>query len=419
MFQTKPSVPFPGARPWALFLGGLALAAAIHCGGGGGSSAPAAPPPPPPAPAYVRAASLTGADEVPPTVSTAMASGSVSVDPATLVIRGTVVSSGIQGTQAHIHDGAKGVAGQVVIPLAGGAGGVWTIPGGTVLTAAQYASLQAGNYYFNIHSASNPAGEIRGQIELTTLFTSLDGTQETPASGSTATGTAVLSVNPATGAAYGTILTQGLTGVASHVHDGAMGVSGPVILPLQAGGAGVWTLPDASILSAAQVVTFQAGGLYGNVHSVAFPNGEIRGQFTLASPLVRTTALTGANEVPANPSAATGTGTFALDPKTLELRGGVVTSGITGVAAHIHSGAAGVAGAVIIPLDANADGSWTVPSGTFLTPAQFDALRAGGLYVNVHSVAYSGGEIRGQIPGDSGSPTGGGGGGGGGTGGGY
>jgi len=422
MTQTYTSLSLPEVgkrRPWALAaLAGLLLAGILACGGGGGGSSytPPPPPPAPPAPAFVRAASLTGADEVPATGSMAMASGMVSVDPATMIIQGSLVSTGIVGTQAHMHEGVVGVAGPVVIPLNSTGGGVWTVPSGTVLTSAQYASLQAGNYYFNVHSAANPAGEIRGQIELVTMFTSLEGAQETPATGSAATGMGVLSVNPASGASYGSILTQGITGVASHVHDGVVGVSGPVLLPLTGGGTN-WTLPTPSILTSTQVATFQAGGLYGNVHSVAFPNGEIRGQFNLTSPVVRSTSLTGANEVPANPSTATATATFALDPKTLELRAGVVTTGISGTAAHIHSGAVGVSGAVIVPLVQAADGSWVTPAGTFLTPAQFVTLRAGGLYVNVHSLAYLSGEIRGQIPADTGSTSGGGGGGGGGTGG--
>jgi hypothetical protein len=39
---------------------------------------------------------------------------------------------------------------------------VWNVPLGTKLTDAQYESYKAGNLYFNIHSAANKAGEIRG-----------------------------------------------------------------------------------------------------------------------------------------------------------------------------------------------------------------------------------------------------------------
>lgn len=401
----------------AFFAGSLFLS--LACGGGGGSSSAAPPPPPPPPPPYIRAAALSGADEVPPNPSAAGATGRISVDPSTLAISGSLVSSGISGVGAHIHEGADGVAGPIVIPLSGGTGGVWTVPSGTVLTAAQYASLQAGHYYFNIHSTTYPGGEIRGQIELVTRFASLDGAQETPASGSAGLGSGILSVNPTTGEAYGTIRSEGFTGLASHIHQGDVGVSGPIILPLAGAGGGVWNVPDGSMFTTAQVTSFLAGGLYGNVHSTAFPGGEIRGQFNLDLTLTRSTTLSGANETPANASTATGTGTFSFDPYTLELRGGVVVSGITGTGAHIHMADAGVAGPIIIPLVLGADGAWVVPPGTFLTAAQFNAFRNGGLYVNVHSTAFPSGEIRGQIPAD-GSITGGTGGGGtGGGGGGY
>lgn len=388
--------------------GGLLLT--LACGGGGGGYGGGgynSPPPPPPS--YIRASALGGADEVPANASTATATGQVTVEPTTLALSGAVVTTGIQGTAAYIREGAAGAAGPVIFTLTGGSGGIWKVPASTVLTSAQYASLQAGHYYFDVSSAAFPDGEIRGQIELVTRFASLNGSQETPASGSSATGTGILSVNAATGATYGVILAQGITGNAAHVHDGA---TGTILLPFIDGGGGTWIMPSNSALTSAQVATFQAGGLYGNVHSAAFPNGEIRGQFNLSSTLIRSTTLSGANEVPANPSAATGTGTFALDPKTLALRGGVATSGITAIAAHIHTGVAGVPGVVIVPLLQGADGSWVVPAGTFLTPAQFDAFRAGGLYVNVHSAAYQDGEIRGQIPADAPSSTGGGGGGG-------
>ena len=400
--------------------GGVALSLSLACGGGGGGyGGSSAPPPPPPTPAFLRVAALNGASEVPAIVTTAQATGQVTVDPTTLAIIGSAVSSGIAGTQAHIHEGAVGVAGPVVIPLTGGTGGVWVIAPGTVLTSAQYASLQAGNLYFNIHSAAHGAGEIRGQIQLVTQFASLTGSQESAANSSTATGIGVLSVNPATGDAFGGILTQGITGTDSHVHSGAVGVSGPVILPLTSSGGGTWTLPGGSLLTAAQVATFQTGGLYGNVHSAAFPAGEIRGQFNLASSLIRSTTLSGANEVPANASAATGKGTFALDPITLAFRGGVVVSGVVGTQAHVHAGAAGASGAANIPLTLDSDGSWIVPAGTFLTADQFNLLRTGGLYVNVHSTAFPDGEIRGQIPADAAVSGGGGTGGGGAGGGGY
>jgi hypothetical protein len=64
--------------------------------------------------------------------------------------------------------------------------------------------------------------------------------------------------------------------------------------------------------------------------------------------------------------------------------------------AHIHQGAKGQNGPVIVPLTKNGD-TYSVPEGRKLTPAQVQAWKAGNLYVNVHTAANKGGEVRGQI----------------------
>jgi predicted small secreted protein len=106
--------------------------------------------------------------------------------------------------------------------------------------------------------------------------------------------------------------------------------------------------------------------------------------------------LTGAQEVP--PVKTDGKGAAEIKvaaDKTVS--GSVTTTGVSGVAAHIHQGAAGRNGPVIIPLTKKGDGAWSVPTGAKLTDAQYDAYKAGDLYVNVHSPAHKGGEIRAQL----------------------
>lgn len=106
--------------------------------------------------------------------------------------------------------------------------------------------------------------------------------------------------------------------------------------------------------------------------------------------------LDGAHEVPPNNSQATGVAmiTIAAD-KTVS--GKVVTTGVDGKAAHIHEGAAGANGQVIVPLTKTADNTWSVPAGATLTDSQYASYMAGNLYVNVHSAAHPGGEIRAQL----------------------
>ena len=65
--------------------------------------------------------------------------------------------------------------------------------------------------------------------------------------------------------------------------------------------------------------------------------------------------------------------------------------------AHIHAGIEGTNGSVAVPLTRQGDSEWIVPDGTILTAEQITILKAGGMYVNVHSDAHKGGEIRGQL----------------------
>jgi hypothetical protein len=106
--------------------------------------------------------------------------------------------------------------------------------------------------------------------------------------------------------------------------------------------------------------------------------------------------LSGAQEVPPVTSSGSGNGTISIhDDKTVS--GNVTTAGLAGTMAHIHSGAAGKNGPVVIPLTKNGDNAWSVPPGAKLTEAQYAAFKAGDLYVNVHSAQHQGGEIRGQL----------------------
>ena len=72
-------------------------------------------------------------------------------------------------------------------------------------------------------------------------------------------------------------------------------------------------------------------------------------------------------------------------------------TGLAGTMAHIHMAPAGKNGPVIVPLVKSGDSTWSVPPGAKLTPEQLKAYQAGDLYVNVHTEANKGGEIRSQL----------------------
>lgn len=106
--------------------------------------------------------------------------------------------------------------------------------------------------------------------------------------------------------------------------------------------------------------------------------------------------LSGDNEVPPVKTMASGVASIAIAADGAVV-GSVKTTGVAGVAAHIHLGAAGKNGPVVIPLTKGADGEWSVPPGAKLTDEQMKSFKSGGLYVNVHSEANKDGEIRAQL----------------------
>lgn len=106
--------------------------------------------------------------------------------------------------------------------------------------------------------------------------------------------------------------------------------------------------------------------------------------------------LTGAQEVPPVTTAATGSANIKVAADGA-VSGTVTTSGVASTMAHIHIGPSGQNGPVIVTLTKTGDDTYVVPAGAKLTPAQLAAYNMGSLYVNVHSNANKGGEIRAQL----------------------
>lgn len=223
---------------------------------------------------------LNGDQEVPPVTTTAKAYGYASLDyPLMDSITYVVAYSGIVPTVAHIHNGKPGVSGGVIIPLAASANpGLYF--GRAAMSNTNLTSFLKDELYFNIHSTAHPSGEIRGQLEnnlLKSYAFDLCGEQEVPKKTGNGYGASFVAVNKSnTEAIYG-LLVDGLSGTATaaHIHDGAFGVSGPVLLGL--------TTPEPLWADAIPITGLQGGkidldGAYVNVHTSANPAGEIRGQ---------------------------------------------------------------------------------------------------------------------------------------------
>jgi len=108
--------------------------------------------------------------------------------------------------------------------------------------------------------------------------------------------------------------------------------------------------------------------------------------------------LSGSNEVPAVKSSGSATGNVSVKDDG-SVSGSIKVSGVTPTAAHIHQGAAGANGPVIVPMTKQGDDTFVFPAGAKMSPEQLSAYKAGNTYVNVHSAANPGGELRAQLTG--------------------
>jgi len=108
---------------------------------------------------------ISGAEEVPPVQTTASGTGSITVAEDKSVRGSFKLQNAAHITVAHIHTGAPGKNGPVIIHLRKVADNEWVVTDGAKLTDAQYQSYKAGELYVNFHSAKYKGGEIRGQIK--------------------------------------------------------------------------------------------------------------------------------------------------------------------------------------------------------------------------------------------------------------
>ena len=111
---------------------------------------------------------LTGDQEVPPVKTAGRGTGTF-VIAADKSISGSITTTGVDGSVAHIHDSTTGQMcgaknGPVIVPLTKGPNDTWSVAPGAKLTDAQYASYQAGNLYVNVHTATNKGGEICAKL---------------------------------------------------------------------------------------------------------------------------------------------------------------------------------------------------------------------------------------------------------------
>jgi plastocyanin len=378
-------------------------------------------------------AHLSGSNEAPPVTTAATGELVFELNGNTLTASGSFTGlSGDLATDigggAHIHLGIAGRNGDVEFPLMvmqdGGArsGRFMVADNEFTLTDDQVMNLMNRAYYVNIHSATFPAGELRGQIvpESQYFFTGfLTGTQEPDPVLSGGSGAVIaeimgdqMTLSGSFNNMNGDLATE--IGGGSHIHIGLAGTNGPVQYPLiatQSDGArsGIYAAADNTIELVDTAMDFMLNRqFYVNIHSAAFNPGELRAQLLHESTAFFYAPLSGASEAPPVRTEAVGAVIFEWNPGTVRASGSfnnLESDFNTNVAggAHLHFGMPGQNGGIIAPLvatlgDNSRSGAFTLEDNTLAVSEAFpDTIVNRMVYVNIHSTDIPSGELRGQV----------------------
>jgi len=373
------------------------------------------------------------------------------------------ISTALTFTGLHIHNAPVGQNGSIVLDTTITIANAVNAAAGTgkITRVVNYASTDTNgirfvtgllatpeNYYVNIHTTAQPAGFMRGQLQASRLiFRPVMSTAfEVPPINLDAEGAALIEVQ-VTRDGQGAI-TSGtvtfdvdyrypspvtITGL--HIHNGAAGVNGPIVIDTGINGAAtaITNATRGNIFRVVEVNT-PAGiaalnGLfsdptqfYVNMHTTVNPGGVIRGQLS-RDLYVFFNQMTQAEENP--PTGVTGTANsmtyVRLDrDSTGNVTGGAVSFNInfnmgsqqTFTGFHIHNGKIGVNGPVVIntglsptnTVVTNAEGTGSINREVSISASDppFDFLRGlvenpENYYVNIHTTVFTGGVIRAQL----------------------
>lgn len=305
-------------------------------------------------------------------------------------------------TGMHIHSGAAGINGPIVIdsrmPRTEDTAGRGTLRYAGVVPRGEARGLAAlegilnnpAGYYLNVHTSVNPGGAIRGQLvpAQSTVLLSLmtPGNEVPPITGLNASGVGMAHLLT-TSSADGTLTSaevifevsysgfpEGTNFTGFHIHSGVAGTNGPVVIdsrltgPLAAGANGAGTLryevevamTDVRGVAAVYGVLGNPAGYYMNLHTQVNPGGAIRGQMRSTDRAAFSVPLLSSNEVP--PIAdAPGTAAGLFEVYTVRDDEGNVQGAMSAFGAyydfrapvqftgfHVHDAVAGVNGPVTV-----------------------------------------------------------------------
>ena len=226
---------------------------------------------------------LSGDNQIPNAVSSAgSAVAYITVNETSGAITAHIITEGLTDTTvAHIHSGFAGTNGSIVLDLIQDVDNFSSATGDSLDTSA-LADFLAGKLYFNVHTTTNAAGDVRGQIQPEHIHVTrdlLDGSQSVPAVETVATGVGYTTVNEDDGTITANVRTADITATAAHIHQGAAEEgAGAIIIGLTQDGTDTDFWSATGTLSSSQLGAYKANETYFNIHSDAEPAGEIRSQ---------------------------------------------------------------------------------------------------------------------------------------------
>jgi len=341
---------------------------------------------------------LSADQETENVTSAATGAGVFYYNGATGVLEYQIIHNVANPSVAHIHGPAfPGTDGGVIFTI--GTNGASPITGSVTLTAAQEDDLLNGELYINVHSTIYPvSGELRGQVLNPLQSTSQLRPQYEVTGGapvvSSAFGHAFLEWDDIVDELTYNVTHNVASPTAAHIH-------GPANFSNQAGIAltlNGFTSPieddSATFTTQPDQDAYLDGLGYLNIHSTAFPNGEIRGNIPWAE-AIGAVSLDATQDGVA--SANLGCAVVALgdDNTTLSIfvQSTIPIASITAMHLHGPSLAGGQAGVIYTLTTGQSSGTYFIST----TTANAQLILTGQTYVNVHTTAFPNGEIRGQV----------------------
>jgi len=349
------------------------------------------------------ASRLTGSQEVPPVMTDATGVAGLLLNEEMNRASINLSVNGLSGdfTGVHLHNAVTGDNGPVVVNLTD-AFSANRISAEIDIDEELLTSLLSGEIYINVHTTSNPDGELRGQMLLEkdlSYVNWLSGDQEVPAVNTEASGLISCNLTQVLNELEVNVQFKNLSShlIGAHLHNGAAGSNGPVVADLTP------FVNNNTINTRVDVSSFiddlRSGNVYINIHTENNPDGELRAQLTEWEGISFDGWVAGEQEVPQAGTPGLGLVAVNLDADLSTITVWTSYDNLTDslAAAHLHIAAQGQNGPVWINLQDGIENGRIAYSTSDLDREGIQALLKGNVYLNMHTSEFPNGEIRGQV----------------------